>query len=209
MDFKRNQNFFSQTFSKKMTALAVIGITLAVVSGLLWWYIYLGEVFYYICEIAAIGGIILAVAAISQRPSEQYLFEQIESAKKRFREEAMEAFGYPADAENCTRLVWGFLPGTAEKIAKDGKTLTDRVEFSMIHLKKGEIRVYRQVVSLLDDASRITDTRLAKSTLTATLDREAHTLTLTTPDETAVLAVFSPDYQLEEWIEEMGRRKGR
>ena len=209
MDFKRNQNYFSQTFSKKMTALAVIGIALAIVSGLLWWYIYLGEVFYYLFQFAAIGGIVLAIAAFSLRPSEQYFFEQIETAKNRFREQATEALGYPADGENSTRLIWGFLSGTAEKVTKDKKTVTDRVEFAMIHLKKGEVRVYRQAISLLEDSTEVTDTRLARSTLTAALDREAHTLTLADTDETAVLAVFSPDYQLEEWIDELERRKGR
>lgn len=209
MDFKRNQNYFSQTFSKKMTALAVIGITLAIVSGLLWWYIYLGEVFYYLFQFAAIGGIVMAIAAISLRPSEQYLFEQIEGTQNRFRDQAMEVFGYPADAENSTRLVWGFVSGTVEKVGKDKKTVTDRVEFSMIHLKKGEVRVYRQIVSLLEDSTEVIDTRLARSALTAILDRDAHTLTLADTDETVVLAIHSPDYQLEEWIGEMGRQKGR
>ena len=208
MDYKRNQNYFSPTYAKKMTMLAVIGITLAILGGLLWWYVYLGEVFYYIFELSAIGGVILAIAAFSLRPSEQYLFDQIESAKGRFSDTAMEVFGYPADAENCTRVVWGFVSGTAEKTAKDGKKLTDRVEFSMIHLKKGEVRVYRQTISLLEDSTAVTDTRLAKSTLTATLDRDTHTLTLADTDETVVLAVHSPDYRLEEFLETIGR-KGR
>ena len=208
MDYKRNQNYFSPTYAKKMTMLAVIGITLAILGGLLWWYVYLGEVFYYIFEFSAIGGVILTITAFSLRPSEQYLWEQIDQAERRFREEAMETFGYPSDAENCTRLVWGFLDGTAKKTAKDGKTLTDRVEFSMIWIKKGEIRVYQHAISLLEDSTAVSDRRLSKTTLTTTLNRDAHTLTLTDHEETVVLTVHSPDYRLDEFLGSM-KRNGR
>ena len=208
MDYKRNQNYFSPTYAKKITILAVIGITLSILGSLLWWYVYLGEVLYYIFELSAIGGVILAIAAFSLRPSEQYLFEQIDSAQKRFADTALEVFGYPADAENCTRLIWGFVAGTVENTAKDGKTLTDRVEFSMIGIKKGEIRVYRQTISLLEDRIEVSDSRLSKSTLSATIDRNAHTLTLADESDSVVLAVHSPDYRLEEFIESM-KRNGR
>lgn len=208
MDFKRNARYFSKTYGKRITIAAVICTILAVGGGLFWWYIYLGS-FDIIVEIIAIGSAIGAVAAFSQRPSEKYLFEQIETAEKRFRDEGMEAFGYPADAEHCTRLVWGFFPGSVEKTAKGGKTITDRVEFALIWLKKGELAVRRQTCGLLAEEAAVTDIRLSLKTLTTQLDREASLLTLSTADETLMLSVFEPDYQLEEFLNAITHRMGK
>lgn len=206
MDFRRNARYFSKNFGKNMTILAIIGATLAVVGALVWWYIYLGD-FAIIVEIAAIAGAITAVAAFSQRPSEKYVFEQIENAEKQFRDEAMEVFGYPADAETCTRLLWGFVPGTAEKFTKEGKMVTDRVKFSLIWRKKGEVRIYRKTVSLLQDESEITDTRLSLKELTITSEREAGTLTLSDTNAHLTLSVFEFDYRLEEFLEQIEHLK--
>lgn len=208
MDFKRNARYFSKTYAKNITILAIVSAVLAVGGGLFWWYIYLGS-FDIIVEIIAIGGAITAVAAFSQRPSEKYLFEQIETAEKRFRDEAMDAYGYPADAENCTRLVWGFVPGSVEKTTKGGKKATDRLEFALIWLKKGELAVRRQNCGLLTEEAMVADVRLSLKNLTATLDREAGELTLSTADETMVLSVFEPDYKLEEFLYEITHRKGK
>lgn len=208
MDFKRNARYFSKTFARNMIVLAAAGIILAVAGGFIWWNIYLG-IFDLVVEIAAVAGVIIAVGAISQRPSEKDLFEQIETAEKRFREEALEVYGYPANADDCTRIVWGFVPGSVEKCTKDGKIVTDRVEFALILRKKGELAVYRQVVSLLSEANEVSDTRLSRATLSATLDREAGMLTLATADETLVLSVFAPDYKLEEFLGEIVRQKGK
>ncbi|MBQ8383443.1 MAG: hypothetical protein IJX47_09595 [Clostridia bacterium] len=205
MDYKRNARYFSKTFARNMLILAVAGVILAAVGGFVWWNVYLGfwDIF---VEIAAVVGVILAVSAISQRPSEKDLFEQIEEAKKRFRDEAMEAFGYPVSADDCTRTVWGFVPGSVEKITKDGKTVTDRVEFALIWMKKGELAVRRQTCGLLTEETEIAEFRLSLRTLSATLDREAGVLTLQTPDETLVLSVFEPDYQLEEFVDAITRK---
>ncbi|MBQ8287801.1 MAG: hypothetical protein IJX76_03420 [Clostridia bacterium] len=208
MDYKRNARYFSKTFARNMIILAVAGIILATVGGFIWWNIYLG-IFDIIVEIAAVAGVILSASAISQRPSDKDLFEQIEDHKRRFREEALEAYGYPADVENCTRIIWGFVPGSVEKITKDGKTITDRVEFAFIWLKKGELAVYRQTVSLLTEEVQVTDLRLSRATLSTALDREVGMLTLHTPDETMVLSVFAPDYKLEEFLSEIVRQKGK
>lgn len=208
MDFKRNARYFSQTFAKKMTVLSIVGAVVAVVGAIVWWYIYLGA-FDIIVEVLAIAGAITAVGAFSQRPSEKYVFEQIESAKKRFSDEAMEVFGYPADAENCTRLVWGFVPGTVEKVTKESKKVTDRVEFALIWRKNGEIRVYRKVVSLLKEESEVTDTRLSLKELAITSDREAGLLTLSDTDESLSLTVFEFDFRLEEFLDEIAHRKGK
>ncbi len=208
MDFKRNARYFSKTFSRNITILAVIGVVLAIGGGLLWWYVYLGS-FAIIVEIIAIASAIMAVAAFSQRPSEKDLLEQIETAEKRFRDEAMDAYGYPVDAENCTRLVWGFVPGSVEKTTKGGKKVTDRPEFALIWLKKGELAVYRKTTALLMEESEVTDVRLSLRELTATLERETGVLTLYTPDETLTLSVFEPDYKLEEFLNEITHRKGK
>lgn len=208
MDYKRNARYFSKTFARNMIVLAVVGVALAAVGGFVWWNIYLGA-FDLVVEIAAVAGVILAVSAISQRPSDKDLFEQIAEAQKRFREEALETYGYPANADDCTRIVWGFVPGSWEKITKDGKTVTDRVEFALIWLKKGELAVYRQVVSLLHEENEVSNIRLSRATLSTALNREAGTLTLETPDETMVLSVFEPDYPLEEFLDAVSHRKGK
>lgn len=208
MDYKRNARYFSQTFARNMLILAIAGVIIAVAGGFVWWNIYLGF-WDVLVEIAAIAGVILAVGAISQRPSEADLFQQIEEAKKRFREEAMESFGYPADAEHCTRLVWGFVPGNVGKAAKGGKKVTDRVEFALIWLKKGELAVRRQTCGLLAEETEVTDIRLSLKTLTTQLDREAGLLTLSTADDTLVLSVFEPDYQLEEFVDKLEHQKVR
>ncbi|MGM9648200.1 MAG: hypothetical protein ACI3YH_08730 [Eubacteriales bacterium] len=200
MDYKRNARYFSKTFDGKMILLAVVGGIVAVMGGLLWWYVYLGN-FAIFVEIAAVAGAILLIGTLSQRPSEKDLFEQIEAYEKRFREEALERFSYPADTHRSTRLIWGFVPGEMKKTAKNGKLLTDRVEFALLYLKKGELAVYRQTVSLLRDESEIADIRLSRKSLTATIDQEAGTLCLKTSDETLTLSVFAPDYRLEEFLQ--------
>lgn len=83
MDFKRNTRYFSQTFARNLTILSIVGGALAVVCGLVWWYIYLGG-FAILVEIAAIAGVAMLIGSISIRPSEKYLFEQIETARKQF-----------------------------------------------------------------------------------------------------------------------------
>lgn len=197
MDYKRNTGYFSKSFAKNMLILAILGGTVAVVGGFVWWYIYYSIVI----EILAIAGAITAIAALSQRPSDKSIFEQIETAQTKFHQVAMEALGDPADAQTNSCVVWGFVPGTAEKVNKDGKKITDRVEFSLIYLHKGEVRIYRQTVSLLTEESAITDTKLSLQSLTVTLQHDTHTLMLTTPDKSIHLSVYEPDYRLEEFVE--------
>lgn len=206
MDFKRNTRYFSQTFARNLTILSIVGGALAVVGGLVWWYIYLGS-FAILVEIAAIAGAVMLIGSISIRPSEKYLFEQIETAEKQFREEALDTFKNPANAEDCTRLVWGFSEGTAKKTTKGGKIVTDQVEFALLWLRRGELAVYRRTSSLQKEESCDSDVRLSLSTLTAISDWEAGTLTLQTAEETVILPVFEPDYKLEEFLEQLEHLK--
>ncbi len=206
MDYKRNARYFSKTYARNNLILAVSGGILAAAGWFVYWNIYLGF-FDLIVEVAAIAGMIMTVSAISQRPSPKDVLEQIEEQAKTFRQASLEAYKFPADAESCTRLLWGFAEGSTERSDGEGKRLTDRVEFALLYRKKGELAVRRQSISLLaEEEVTVTDTRLSLQSLTAKLDGTAGTLTLSTAEECLILPVFSPDYRLEEFLEGLNRR---
>lgn len=202
MDYKRNQKYFSPTYKRNMTILAILGIALAAVSYIVWWYI----LYYVIFEILIVVFIGMAIAGFTMRPKDGYLIDQIEEKIDEFRSATADKLKLPADLDENSLVVWGFCPGRAEKQVKN-EIRTDRVCYAMLYLKRGELYIRTRRLGLLAEEESADEFRLPFEDLQSAFSDDEKTLIFTAKDQTVELPIRQKDYNLEQFLEKLAHRQ--
>lgn len=202
MDYKRNKRLFDDSFSRKLTVLAICGAVIAPISLIVWWYIWYSN----IMVIAAIIGVGMVIGAVSMRPKVKDVNDQIDDAHKNFYDGTAEKLKYPNDFEEDSLSLWGFIEGNSQKILKSGEKLTDRVQFTLLYLKRSQLYVRSEICSLTEDATSVNEYNLSLAGMTVSVDAPSFTLTIVSKEETINLPIQAVDYQLEEYIAKIERQ---
>lgn len=202
MDYKRNKRYFSPTFKRNMTILAVLGIALAVVSFIVWWYI----LYYAVFEILMIVFIAIAIGAFAMRPKEDYTQSQIDGQLTQFRSDTAEKLRFPSDFDENSILVWGYCPGTVEKPVKSG-IQTDRVCSSVVYLRQSGLYIRTRRFGLLAPEDSVEEYHLSYGGLTAAVADDGMSLTFSGGGQSVSLPIRDNDYNLDHFLEKLNRRQ--
>ncbi len=202
MDIKRNIRFFSEKFSRNLTVLAVCGALLAVLCGLTWWFFWSAI---YI-EVGIFIGIAMVIGAVTMRPKAKDLIDQVDTARKEFYDNTADKLKYPSDFEEDSLLVWGYISGKAEKMLKGGIRITDRVQFSLLYLKRNSLYIRTETCPLTEEGKTVDEHQLPLAGLKIEADQQTCLLTFTAQDQLLQLPIQAIDYPLEEFIAKIERQ---
>lgn len=202
MDYKRNKRYFSPTYKRNLTVLAVLGIVLAAVCLIVWWYIFWHVIF----EILTVVFIAMAIGAFTMRPKDGYLIEQIEEKIDEFRSATADKLKLPDDLDDNSLIVWGFCPGNVQKQVKN-EIRTDRVCYSMLYLKRSELYIRTRRLGLTAEEESVEEYRLPFGNLQVSFSDDEKTLIFTEKDQTVELPIRDKDYNLEQFLEKLAHRQ--
>lgn len=155
MDFDNNKRYFDPANAKKIKKIMIAAVpflALAVV------FILLGRFWMRMCLVPLIIGGALGFYALSKYVKEGEVTHYLHQAKKDVRVICGEALGYPSDLEAESELFMGAVTGDklpedafpAKKL-KDGRMLTQEVQFTYIYARKTGLYVFTRVLSLIED----------------------------------------------------------
>lgn len=202
MDYKRNKRYFSPTFKRNMTILAVLGIVLAVASYFVWWYI----LYYPIFEILIVIFAAMGIGAFAIRPKADYTQNQIDEQLTAFRADTTEKLKLPADFDDNSLLVWGYCPGTVEKMTQNG-VQTDRVCASVLYLRRSELYVRTRRFGLLAEEEAVEEYHLPYDALQFSVDEIQKQIRFASGDQSVTLHIRDKDYNLDQFLEKLDRRR--
>lgn len=204
MDYKRNKRYFSPTFKRNMTILAVLGIVLAVLTFIFGWYFYLLPNF--ISEPLIAIFIAMGIGAFAIRPKSDYTQNQIDEQMTAFRAETADKLKLPADFEDNALPVWGYCPGTVEKATGSG-VQTDRVCTSILYLRRSELYVRTRCFGLLAPEDSVEEYRLPYDGLKTSVADDGKNVSFTSGDQSVSLPILNRDFNLDQFLEKLDRRQ--
>lgn len=207
MDYKRNQKFFSKTYPRNLIILAICGALLIILMSIVWWFLweYVPDL---VSEALIIVGAAMIIASITMRPKEKYLMEQIEEQIPTFRQDTADKLKLPSDFDDESLTFWGFRQGNTQKVTKTGKILTDRMQISVLYLKKNDLYIRTESLCLTADESSVEVYSLPLSDLRLTVSEDETTLTCQSGEDNVVLPIREKDFNLEQYMEKIAHRQG-
>lgn len=200
MDYKRNKNFFSKTYTRNLNILAICGAALILLMAVVWWFLweYIPDL---VSEIFIILGAAMIIASITMRPKMKDLTEQIEEHIPEFRQETADKLKLPSDFDDHSITLWGYLDGNFEKVTKSGQKLTNRVQYSTLYLKRSNLYIRTEKLCLTADEGSVLDYSLPLADLHLTVREDEKSLICESGKEKVVLPILEKDYNLEQYLE--------
>ncbi|MGM9637712.1 MAG: hypothetical protein ACI3YK_06980 [Eubacteriales bacterium] len=200
MDYKQSKNFFSKTYLRNLMILAVCGAALILLMAVVWWFLweYIPDL---VSEILMVVGAAMIIASITMRPKEKYLMEQIEEQIPTFRQDTADKLKLPSDFDDESLTLWGFCEGNTQKVTKTGKILTDRIQISVLYLKKNDLYIRTERLCLTADERSVMDYSLPLAETRLTVSEDETSLICQSGEETVVLSIREKDYNLEQYLE--------
>lgn len=227
MDLDNNKRFFDPANAQKIKKLLITAIPFFVLALAIFMIFGMGRGMYGSFGTVALvlvvigGGFMFYALSCSVKETEvtQYLHQ----ARKDIRTICGEALGYPSDLQAESILLTGALPADklpenafpAKKL-KDGKTLTQEVQFTYLYAGKTGLYVFTRVFSLVEDKivdshSEIPFTDFDKAVIEPVgSGNKANLLKLTLGKETVFEApLFENDYAQDEFLANMLHNRER
>lgn len=161
MDFDNNKRFFDPANAKKVKNIVIAAIpffVLAIALFLIFGRRGMFGIFGTIALVLIVIGGGLLFFALSKNVKEKEVTQYFHQARKDVRALAGDALGYPSDLERDSILFTGAVTGDKlpegafpSKKLKDGKTLTQELQFTYIYVGKTGLTLFTRVLSLVED----------------------------------------------------------
>lgn len=155
MDFDNNKRFFDPANAKTIKKIMIASIPFFVLTVV---FFLIGRFFIRFLLIPLIIGGALMFFALSKSVKESEVTQYLHQAKKDVKVICGEALGYPSDLDAESQLFVGAVTGSklpegaypAKKL-KDGRMLSQEVQFTYIYVRKSGLYVFTRVLSLVED----------------------------------------------------------
>lgn len=158
MDLENNKRFFDPANAKKVKNLLIAAIPFFVLAIAVVLIFGMWGIFGTIALVLIVAGGGLIFYAISKNVKEKEVTHYFHQARKDVRAVAGDALGYPSDLERESILFTGAVTGDklpegafpAKKL-KDGKMLTQELQFTYVYVGKTGLTIFTRVLSLVED----------------------------------------------------------
>lgn len=155
MDYANNKRYFDPANAKKVKKIIIAAIPFLVIAVVLF---FISWFFRTLALISLVIGGGLMFYAMSQNVRESEVTHYLHPARKEVRTAAGDLLGYPADLQNQSLLFMGAVTGDklpenafpARKL-KDGRVLTQELQFTYLYYRKTGIFVYTRLLSLTEE----------------------------------------------------------
>lgn len=161
MDFSNNKRFFDPANAEKVKKIMIAAIPFVAVA-VLFFLIAGRRMMFGIFGTIALGLLVigggLVFYALSKNIKESEITQYFHQARKDVRTACSDALGYPADLQTESILFMGAVTGDklpegafpAKKL-KDGRMLTQELQFTYLYVRKDGLYVFTRIFSLIED----------------------------------------------------------
>lgn len=161
MDYENNKRFFSPANARKVKKIIISSIPFFAIAVVIFMIFGMGRGMYGPIGTVALALIVigggLMFYAMSQNVREKEVTQYFHQARKDFRTFACDKLGYPTDVENEAMLFMGAVTDKLPEGAfparklKDGRKLTQELQFTYLYIGKSGLSVFTRVLSLVED----------------------------------------------------------